>query len=371
MLLQQFHAYLDHISRYPSLKSLSYQHSIGFVLGIFFVIQTASGLLLSMHYTGTAEGAFASIELMIRDITGSDILRYLHANVASICFGLLYLHMFKAVLLKAANWPRTMVWSIGAVIYILAIGAAFLGYVLVWGQMSYWAVIVITNLITVIPGGDVLLGWIWGGPCVSGDTLQRFYSLHFLLPFVVLALAGLHLLMLHNVKNAPRLGSAATFDQVAFGTYFLVKDWMVLTMVAALMVYLVGWVPDMLGHPDNYVEADACVTPAHIVPEWYLLYWYGVLRAIPNKTMGVVAMAGGLIGLVTMGWLGITARGWIGSLRGRWADPTIRGTADNVSRSLAWFGIISFGLNAWLAGQVPLYPWTHLGLVCGIMSMMG
>lgn len=375
MILLQFKYLYDHILRYPTARSLGILHGAGALLGLFMVLQVLTGLLLSMRYVADAQQAFAVIESFIRDVEFADVLRYLHANGASFVFMCLYAHVLKAVLGRGFGYPRTYVWMVGAVIYILCVGAAFMGYVLVWGQMSYWALVVITNLISVIPLiGTELLQFVWGGPCVSECTLIRFYSLHFLLPLVILALAGVHLLLLHLVGNASRLpGDVIVYDKIPFGPYFIVKDVLAFLCVLVVYCFMVAYSQDTLGHPDNYIEADACVTPPHIVPEWYLLFWYGVLRSIPNKVMGVIAMAGGLIGLILVSASSVSFRIRMAFQHGLFGGdvPGLHMGVNFPARSFAWCTIVAFILNAWLAAEMPIYPWTHLGLLASLCSLFG
>jgi ubiquinol-cytochrome c reductase cytochrome b subunit len=291
----------EHLIEYPTPSNINYFWGFGSLAGIFLVVQIATGIFLAMHYTPHVDLAFSSVEHIMRDVEGGWLLRYAHANGASMFFIIVYMHMFRGLYYGSYASPREAVWCIGVIILLLMIITAFIGYVLPWGQMSFWGATVITSLASAIPiVGDQITFWLWGGFSVDNATLNRFFSLHYLLPFIIAGASIAHLAALHQYGSNNPLGTLSTVDKVPFYPYFYVKD-------------LVGWVaffiffsaflffaPNLLGHPDNYIPANPMVTPAHIVPEWYFLPVYAILRSIPNKLGGVLA-----IGLVFVSLLAL------------------------------------------------------------------
>ena len=254
-----------------------------------------------MHYVPSSDLAFFSVESIMKDVVFGWHARYLHANGASFFFICLYIHMLRGIYYRSFVGFRAFSWYTGAIIFILTIATAFLGYVLPWGQMSFWAATVITNLFSAIPFiGDAIVEWLWGGYSVDNPTLNRFYSLHFLLPFVILGLVGLHIAFIHTTgSNNPILVDSTT-NSISFYPYFFIKDLFGLEIFLIAFCFLVFYAPNLLGHPDNYIYADSLVTPAHIVPEWSFLPFYAILRTIPDKAGGVVAMAASLIAFATL-----------------------------------------------------------------------
>ena len=281
----------NHLENYPTPANLTYLWGFGSLAGIVLAVQLVTGISLAMHYCAEINLAFISIEHIIRDVYGGNIIKFTHANGASFFFIALYIHIFRGIYYGSYFQPRTHLWYSGVVIFLAVMGTAFLGYVLPWGQMSFWGATVITNLFSAIPGiGDHLVQWLWGGFSVDNPTLNRFFSLHYLLPFVITGLVFVHLILLHeNGSNNP-LGIAAKTDKISFYPYFYVKDLFGLLVFSVFFFFFVIYEPDVLGHPDNYIEADPLVTPAHIVPEWYFLPFYCILRAIPDKLGGVIMM---------------------------------------------------------------------------------
>lgn len=281
----------DHIIQYPAPTNLTYWWGYGSTAGICLVIQILSGIFLAMHYTPHVDLAFISVEHIMRDVQGGWLLRYMHANGASFFFIVVYVHMFRGLYYGSYASPREFVWCVGVVIFLLMILTAFIGYVLPWGQMSFWGATVITSLASAIPVvGDSIVTWLWGGFSVDNATLNRFFSLHYLLPFIIAGLSIVHIAALHQYGSNNPLGTFAG-DKVPFTPYMLVKDilgWVVFSIFFSIFVY---FYPNLLGHPDNYIPANPMSTPAHIVPEWYFLPVYAILRSIPNKLGGVLAIA--------------------------------------------------------------------------------
>jgi len=298
---------LNHLVNYPTPINFNYYFGYGSLSILCLVIQILSGLFLSMHYVPTADLAFMSVEHIMRDVIFGWHLRYIHANGASMFFTCLYIHMLRSLYYGSYIYPRHMSWITGSVIFILTIATAFLGYVLPWGQMSFWAATVITNLFSAIPlVGTSIVEWLWGGFSVASPTLNRFYSLHFLFPFVVTGLVGLHIAFIHRTGSNNPLTLESSNNSMPFYPYFFVKDFFGVEVFLIIMAFLVYYAPNFLGHPDNYVYADPLVTPAHIVPEWYFLPLYAMLRTIPDKLGGVVCMACALISLILLPYMNNT-----------------------------------------------------------------
>nr|WGW14729.1 cytochrome b [Rufusia pilicola] len=276
---------------YPTPVALSYWWNLGFIAGMALLSQMVTGIFLAMHYLPSAHLAFASVEHIMRDVSGGWLLRYWHANGASLMFAVVYLHMAKGLYHSSFTAPRQYVWLVGVMILFIMIITAFIGYVLPWGQMSLWGATVITNLASAVPlVGSVVVQWLWGGFTVSDATLVRFYSLHYALPFGIAALALVHLQLLHAVGSSNPVGVHAAVDTVSLYPAFVLKDIVGMLAVLFAFVAIVAFASNMLGHCDNYVAANHLVTPVHIVPEWYFLPYYAVLRSVPHKLMGVVCM---------------------------------------------------------------------------------
>jgi len=293
-------SFLDnHLIHYPTPVNLSYAWSFGSSAGICLVIQILSGVFLAMHYTPHIDLAFSSVEHIMRDVNNGWLIRYIHANGASMFFIVVYLHIFRGLFYGSYIIPRQLLWCSGVVIFILMMATAFMGYILPWGQMSYWGATVITSLVTAIPvAGQPIVDWLWGGFTINNATLNRFFSLHFLLPFIIAGVTIIHLALLHqNGSNNP-LGVSSVTDQIPFYPYFFVKDLFAFFCFMIFFITIIYYFPNALGHPDNYVPADPMQTPAHIVPEWYFLPYYAILRSIPDKLGGVLAMGGSLIVLL-------------------------------------------------------------------------
>jgi len=296
----------DSFVDYPTPRNLNYWYTFGGILSLCLGVQIVSGIVLSMHYTASAGAAFASVEHIMRDVNYGWLLRYTHSNGASMFFIAVYLHMFRGLYYGSYKPPREVLWILGCVIYLLMMATAFMGYVLPWGQMSFHGAVVITNIIGAIPviGGPILT-WIQGGFAVDNATLNRFFSLHYLLPFMIAGVVILHVWALHVVgqNNPTGIDPKSKADTLPFTPYATVKDGFAMSVFLILFAVFVFYMPNALGHADNYIEANPLVTPAHIVPEWYFLPFYAILRAVPDKVMGVVAMFGAIGVLFALPWL--------------------------------------------------------------------
>ena len=290
-------AFLDsHLIHYPAPINLTYAWSFGSTAGVCLVIQILTGIFLAMHYTPHIDLAFISVEHIMRDVKNGWLIRYMHANGASMFFIVVYSHIFRGLYFGSYMHPRQLLWCSGVLIFILMMGTAFMGYVLPWGQMSFWGATVITNLATAIPVvGQPIVEWLWGGFTVSNATLNRFFSLHFTFPFLIAGLSLVHLALLHKDGSNNPLGVDTSIDKIPFYPYFLAKDVFAFFIFASVFGIFVLYFPNAMGHPDNYIPADPMLTPAHIVPEWYFLPFYAILRSIPDKLGGVAAMGGALV----------------------------------------------------------------------------
>ena len=286
----------------PTPSNISYLWNFGSLLGLCLVIQIITGVTLGMHYTPNVLEAFDSVEHIMRDVNNGWLIRYLHSNTASAFFFIVYLHIGRGIYYGSYKTPRTLVWTIGTVIFILMMATAFLGYVLPYGQMSLWGATVITNLMSAIPWvGQDIVEFIWGGFSVNNATLNRFFALHFVLPFVLAALALMHLIALHDSAGSGNpLGVSANYDRLPFAPYFLFKDLITIFIFTVVLSVFVFFMPNVLGDSENYVMANPMQTPPAIVPEWYLLPFYAILRSIPNKLLGVVAMLASILIILIM-----------------------------------------------------------------------
>ena len=291
----------SHIIDYPTPINFNYMWSFGSTAGICLVIQIITGIFLAMHYTPHVDLAFSSVEHIMRDVNNGWLIRYLHANGASMFFIVTYCHIFRGLYYGSYMHPRGLLWATGVIIFLLMMATAFMGYVLPWGQMSFWGATVITNLFSAVPFvGGAIVEWLWGGFSVDNATLNRFFSLHYLMPFVIAGLVIVHLSLLHaNGSNNP-LGINKNVDTVSFYPYFYVKDLLAFFILLAFFSFFVFYYPNALGHSDNYIPANPLVTPAHIVPEWYFLPFYAILRSIPDKLGGVIAMVAAILILLLL-----------------------------------------------------------------------
>jgi len=286
----------------PTPANISYLWNFGSLLGLCLGIQIVTGVTLAMHYTPSVLEAFNSVEHIMRDVNNGWLIRYLHANTASAFFFLLYLHVGRGLYYGSYKSPRTLTWIIGTIIVVLMMATAFLGYVLPYGQMSLWGATVITNLMSAIPWiGQDIVEFIWGGFSVNNATLNRFFALHFLLPFVLAALVLMHLIAYHDVVGSGNpLGISANYDRLPFAPYFIFKDLITIFIFFIVLSVFVFFMPNALGDSENYIMANPMQTPPAIVPEWYLLPFYAILRSIPNKLLGVLAMFAAILVLLVM-----------------------------------------------------------------------
>lgn len=286
---------MNHLIYYPTPINIHLAWNFGFLSGIFLGVQLLSGILLAMHYTPHVDYAFSSVEHIMRDVNDGWILRYMHSNGASFFFIVVWIHIFRGFFYESGA-TRPFVWLTGFIIFFLMIATAFMGYVLPWGQMSFWGATVITNLLTAIPvvGQEITL-WLWGGFSVDNPTLNRFFSLHFLMPFVIAAVALAHLHFLHLAGSSNAIMAEKTVDKIVFTPYFLLKDLKGILLVGGFFAFIIFFYPNVLGHPDNYIPANSLVTPEKLVPEWYFLPYYAILRSVPNKLGGLAAMFAAII----------------------------------------------------------------------------
>ncbi len=300
-------SFMNHeLNEYPTPKNLNYLWNFGSLAGIMLVAMIVTGIWLAMHYTPHVDLAFSSVEHIMRDVNYGWLIRYIHMNGASMFFIVVYIHIFRGIYYGSYKAPRELLWILGVVILLLMMATAFMGYVLPWGQMSFWGATVITNLFSAIPlVGQKVVTWLWGGFAVDNATLNRFYSLHYLLPFVIVAVVVLHLVALHRFGSSNPIGidTKGPQDSIPFHPYYTVKDMFGLGVFLIVYAAIVFFWPEIFGNPDNSIPANPLQTPAHIVPEWYLLPYYAILRSIPNKLLGVIAMFGSILLLIVLPWL--------------------------------------------------------------------
>uniref|UniRef100_UPI0031F3FAF1 cytochrome b n=1 Tax=Zygnema cf. cylindricum TaxID=3142258 RepID=UPI0031F3FAF1 len=343
----------DHLIDYPTPSNLSYWWNFGSLAGICLIIQILTGVFLAMHYTPHVDLAFLSVEHIMRDVTGGWLLRYMHANGASMFFIVVYLHIFRGLYYASYTSPRELVWCLGVVLLLLMIVTAFIGYVLPWGQMSFWGATVITSLASAIPVvGDSIVTWLWGGFSVDNATLNRFFSLHYLLPFLIAGVSILHLAALHQYGSNNPLGINASVDKIAFYPYFYVKDLVGWVAFAIFFSIFVFYAPNLLGHPDNYIPANPMSTPAHIVPEWYFLPVYAILRSIPNKLGGVLAIALVFVCLFALPFLNTSY------VRSSSFRP--------IHKKLFWLFVADCLLLGWIGSQPVEAPYVTIGQLASL-----
>ena len=298
---------------YPTPRNLSYWWNFGSLAGIILVVMIVTGIMLAMQYTPHTDYAFNSVERIVRDVNYGWLLRYVHMNGGSMFFIVVYIHIFRGLYYGSFKAPREVLWMLGVIILLIMMMTAFMGYVLPWGQMSFWGATVITNLFSAIPlVGDAIVTWLWGGFSVDNPTLNRFFSLHYLMPFVLVAVVFLHLWALHRFGSNNPLGIDAKGpqDKIPFHPYYTIKDLYGLVVFLIFFAFFVFYAPNFFGEPDNYIPANPLSTPAHIVPEWYFLPYYAVLRAftvdflwIPAKLWGVIFMFASIGVLFLLPWL--------------------------------------------------------------------
>jgi quinol-cytochrome oxidoreductase complex cytochrome b subunit len=343
----------SHIINYPTPINLNYMWSFGSAAGICLVIQIVTGIFLAMHYTPHVDYAFNSVEHIMRDVNNGWLIRYLHANGASMFFIVVYLHIFRGLYYGSYMYPRGTLWASGVVIFLLMMATGFMGYVLPWGQMSFWGATVITNLFSAIPVvGPSIVEWLWGGFSVDNATLNRFFSLHYLMPFVIAGVTVVHLSLLHKEGSNNPLGINTNLETIPFYPYFYVKDLLFFFIFLAVFSFFLFFYPNTLGHPDNYIPANPLVTPPHIVPEWYFLPFYAILRSIPDKLGGVAAMGGAIVILLFLPILNTS------KIRSSKFRP--------IFRFLYWFWVADFIILGWI-GQKPVEsPYIEVGVCATI-----
>ncbi len=339
-------SFLHHeANEYPTPKNLSYWWNFGSLAGIMLVIMIVTGITLAMHYTPHVDYAFASVERIMRDVNSGWLIRYIHMNGASFFFIAVYIHMFRGLYYGSYKAPRELLWMLGVVIMLLMMATAFMGYVLPWGQMSFWGATVITNLFSAIPiVGESVVTWLWGGFSVDNATLNRFFALHYLLPFVIFAVVVLHIIALHRFGSNNPLGIdvKGPQDTIPFHPYYTIKDAFGLFVFLIPFAFFIFFAPNFLGHPDNYIPANPLVTPAHIVPEWYFLPFYAILRAVPDKLFGVLAMFGAIAVLFILPWLD--------------RSPVRSGNFRPVFKIFFWLLFVDCIALTWLGGK-PAEGW--------------
>ncbi len=360
----------------PTPKNLNWWWIWGMVLMFCLVLQIITGVVLAMHYTPHVDMAFASIEHIMRNVNGGAVLRYVHMNGASLFFFAVYIHMFRTLFYGSYKPPRELTWIIGMLIFLAMMATGFMGYVLPWGQMSFWGATVITGLFGAIPFiGDSIQTWLLGGPAVDNATLNRFFSLHYLLPFVIAALVVVHIWAFHTTGNNNPTGvevrraskAEAEKDTLPFWPYFVIKDLFALCVILVIFFAVVGFLPNYLGHPDNYIEANPLSTPEHIVPEWYFLPFYAILRAftsdvwvvqianfltggiIAAKFFGVMAMFGSIFIMVLVPWLD--------------TSPVRSGRYRPMFRWWFYLLVIDFIVLLWLGAQPAEPPYSTYALI--------
>jgi len=336
----------------PQPSNLNYWWNVGSLLGLCLVIQIVTGVTLAMHYNPSVLEAFNSVEHIMRDVNYGWLIRYLHSNTASAFFFLVYLHIGKGIYYGSYRYPRSLVWLIGTIIFILMMATAFLGYVLPYGQMSLWGATVITNLMSAIPWvGQDIVEFIWGGFSVNNATLNRFFSLHFVLPFILAALVIMHFIALHDRAGSGNpLGISGNNDRLPFAPYWLFKDLITVFIFILVLSIFVFFMPNALGDSENYVMANPMQTPAAIVPEWYLLPFYAILRSIPNKLLGVIAMFSAILSLLILPYVDFS---------------NLRGIQDKPLSKIAFFIFIAnFLILMQLGAKHVEAPYIEFGQIC-------
>jgi len=331
----------------PAPTNLNFLWNFGSLLAITLLSQLLTGIFLVMHYVPNIDLAFLSVERLIRDVNNGWIIRYTHANGAGFFFILVYIHIAKALYYGSYTFPRTQLWFSGILIFFILTLTAFLGYVLVWGSMSFWAATVITNFLTAIPVyGVSLTQWVWGGFSVCNATLNRFLSLHYLFPFILSALVIIHIILLHKFGSNNPNGISSSLDKTVFHPYYSSKDIFGMALYFITLSCFVFFFPDTLGRPDNYVKANSLVTPESIVPEFYLLFAYAILKSIPNKLGGIIGLA------ASIAILSVTPLTHTAKIRSNRFKP--------ISRKFFWFFIGNFFLLTYLGALRAEEPYVIL-----------
>ena len=363
---------------YPTPRNLSYWWNFGSLAGIVLVIMIVTGIVLAMHYTPHVDHAFDSVERIMRDVNYGWLIRYIHTNGGSAFFAIVYIHIFRGLYYGSYKSPREILWILGVVILLCMMATAFMGYVLPWGQMSFWGATVITNFFSAIPiVGDTIVTWLWGGFTVDNPTLNRFYSLHYLMPFVIVGVVALHLIALHQHGSNNPLGIDAKGpqDKIPFHPYYTVKDMFGLSAFLTIFAGFVFFAPNFFGEPENYIPANPLLTPPHIVPEWYFLPFYAILRAITfdiwflsAKLLGVVAMFGSVLVLFIVPWLD--------------RSPVRSARYRPIYKQLFWVLVIDCLVLGWVGGNPPegmfviigqvatLYYFAHFLILMPLLSVI-
>nr|ANC85406.1 cytochrome b [Alexandromys limnophilus] len=336
------HSFID----LPAPSNISSWWNFGSLLGLCLIIQILTGLFLAMHYTSDTATAFSSVAHICRDVNYGWLIRYMHANGASMFFICLFLHVGRGVYYGSYNMAET--WNMGIILLLAVMATAFMGYVLPWGQMSFWGATVITNLLSAIPYiGTTLVEWIWGGFSVDKATLTRFFALHFILPFIIAALVLVHLLFLHETGSNNPTGLNSDTDKIPFHPYYTIKDFLGILILLMVFMILALFFPDILGDPDNYTPANPLNTPPHIKPEWYFLFAYAILRSIPNKLGGVLALILSILILALMPILHTSKQRAL--------------TFRPITQTMYWILVADLLILTWIGGQPVEYPFIVIG----------
>nr|Q9T475.1 RecName: Full=Cytochrome b; AltName: Full=Complex III subunit 3; AltName: Full=Complex III subunit III; AltName: Full=Cytochrome b-c1 complex subunit 3; AltName: Full=Ubiquinol-cytochrome-c reductase complex cytochrome b subunit [Nesomys audeberti]AAF15209.1 cytochrome b [Nesomys audeberti]AAF15210.1 cytochrome b [Nesomys audeberti]QCT05599.1 cytochrome b [Nesomys rufus]QCT05600.1 cytochrome b [Nesomys rufus] len=342
------HSFID----LPTPSNISSWWNFGSLLGICLILQILTGLFLAMHYTADTSTAFSSVTHICRDVNYGWFIRYLHANGASMFFICLFIHVGRGMYYGSYAFMET--WNIGIILMFTVMATAFMGYVLPWGQMSFWGATVITNLLSAIPYiGPTLVEWIWGGFSVDKATLTRFFAFHFILPFIIAALATVHLLFLHETGSNNPSGLNSDADKIPFHPYYTLKDFLGMLLLILTLISLVLFFPDLLGDPDNYMPANPLNTPPHIKPEWYFLFAYAILRSIPNKLGGVLAL---ILSILILALLPLLHTSKQRSLMFR-----------PITQTLYWILVADLLTLTWIGGQPVEHPFTIIGQLASIL----
>nr|YP_008993050.1 cytochrome b [Zebrias quagga]AFB71233.1 cytochrome b [Zebrias quagga] len=345
------HALID----LPTPINISAWWNFGSLLGLCLTIQILTGIFLAMHFTSDITTAFSSVAHICRDVNYGWLIRNLHANGASFFFICIYLHIGRGLYYGSYLYKET--WTVGVVLLLLVMATAFVGYVLPWGQMSFWGATVITNLLSAIPYvGNTLVQWIWGGFSVDSATLTRFFAFHFLLPFIVVALAMVHLLFLHETGSSNPAGLSSNMDKISFHPYFSYKDLMGFIMLLTLLTSVAVFSPNLLGDPDNFSPANPLITPPHIKPEWYFLFAYAILRSIPNKLGGVIALLASILILLALPVLHTCKQRSL--------------TFRPISQLIFWLLAADMGILTWIGGMPVEDPYIIIGQIASILYFL-
>nr|YP_002333101.1 cytochrome b [Takifugu chrysops]BAG85391.1 cytochrome b [Takifugu chrysops] len=342
----------DMVIDLPTPSNISAWWNFGSLLGLCLITQIITGLFLAMHYTSDISTAFSSVAHICRDVNYGWLIRNLHANGASFFFICLYSHIGRG--LYYGSYLSKETWNVGVVLLLLVMATAFVGYVLPWGQMSFWGATVITNLLSAVPYvGNTLVQWVWGGFSVDSATLTRFFAFHFLLPFIIAAAAVVHLIFLHETGSNNPLGLNSNADKIPFHPYFSYKDLLGFTIMLSALATLALFSPNYLGDPDNFTPANPLVTPAHIKPEWYFLFAYAILRSIPNKLGGVLALLASILILMVVPFLHTSKQRSL--------------TFRPLSQFLFWTLVADVAILTWIGGMPVEHPYIIIGQIASVL----